>query len=377
MLSKIGVGDVRLSAKAKQYVNDVLDTNRLSYGPYSKRFERGIADLHGRNFACFVNSGTDALRIGLAAMKEHYRWPNGSGVLVPALTFVASLNVIVQNNLRPILVDVDPEHYDMLPYIPSDGEAVAAMPVSLFGQPHGWTTIDLRVIEDSCETMFVRGYGATADVTAYSTYACHLINTGVGGLASTDDPKLAGLIRSIANHGRSGIYTGIDQALGKEEVISSRFHFDRMGYSARATEMEAAIGCAEVDDWETNLLTRRRNARLLKEVLSDLPLQLPKERIPGQHAYMMFPIVVNDGIDRDRLTLHLESNLIETRPMVPLTNQPYLQRMFSNEYEARFFERKWPNAKRINERGFYIGCHPHMGEPEIERISDAMHIYFD
>src|SRR3954467_835809 len=94
-LTKIGVGDIRLSAKAKKYVNEVLDSDRLSYGPFSKRFERSMADLHGKNFACFVNSGTDALRIGLAAMKEHYGWADGSGVLVPAVTFVASLNVIV------------------------------------------------------------------------------------------------------------------------------------------------------------------------------------------------------------------------------------------------------------------------------------------
>lgn len=373
MTKRIGVGDVKLSATAKRYVNEALDNNRLSYGPFSKRFERSFADLEGRKFAAFVNSGTDALRIGLAAMKELYGWPDGAGVLVPALTFVASLNVVIQNNLMPILVDIDPEFYDMKPYTVADGEAVAAMPVSLFGQPHAWMdpSYSLKLIEDSCETMFVRGFGQRADVTAYSTYACHLINTGVGGLATSDDPKLASLVRSIANHGRSGIYTGIDQAMGQREVMDARFHFDRMGYSARATELEAAIGCAEVEDWETNFLTRRRNARHLREALSDLPLQLPKERIPGQHSYMMFPIVCHNGVDRDRLTQHLEANLIETRPMLPLTNQPYVRELFGG-----YLKWKYRNAERVNSQGFYVGCHQHLDLDDIQRMSDVFHNFF-
>jgi dTDP-4-amino-4,6-dideoxygalactose transaminase len=378
-VNKIGVGEVRLSAQAKANVLDVLETNRLSYGPYSRRFERDFAKLHHRDFACFVNSGTDALRIGLAAMKEHYGWKDGDQVIVPALTFVSSLNVIVQNGLKPILVDVDPDFYDMrfpsAAIAQSRPPAVAIMPVALFGQPllPSFTALargfDLKVIEDSCETMFV-GW-SHADVTCYSTYACHLINTGVGGLATTNEPELAVLIRSIANHGRSGIYTGIDQVLAQREVMDARFQFDRIGYSARATEMEAAIGCAELDDWEANLLTRRRNARHLRLALADLPLQMPKERVPGQHSYMMFPIVCDDSVDRDQLTQHLEGHGIETRPMLPLTNQPYVKKLFGDDVEDRF-----PVAKRINRQGFYIGCHQHLDQSDLAHIYDAFRQFF-
>jgi CDP-6-deoxy-D-xylo-4-hexulose-3-dehydrase len=170
--------------------------------------------------------------------------------------------------------------------------------------------------------------------------------------------------------------------MGQREVMDARFQFDRVGYSSRATEMEAAIGCAELDDWETNLLTRRRNARLIRLALADLPLQLPKERIPGQHAYMMFPIVCDDGVDRDKLTQHLEANLIETRQMLPLINQPYLPTAldanwrFASEWGRRTFEHRYPNARRINQKGFYIGCHQFIGEDEIARIDDAFHAFF-
>lgn len=353
---------------------DALANNRLSYGPYSKRFEREFADVHGKKYACFVNSGTDALRIGLGAMKEKFRWRDGAGVLVPALTFVSSLNVIVQNNLRPILVDIDPVYFDMLPHYPSDGE-VAAMPVSLFGQPHGWRQNYgvayqwLPAIEDSCETMFMGT--SSAEVACYSSYACHLINTGVGGFALTDDAELATIIRSLANHGRSGIYTGIDQVLGQTQVMDARFKFERLGYSARATEMEAAIGCAELEDREPNILTRRRNAKYLGSALAGFPLQLPMEREVGRHAYMMYPIVCKDGVGRDELTRHLEEQGIETRHMVPLTNQPYIKTLFGHDVEDRF-----PNAKRVNERGFYIGCHQHLTELDMSRIVGAFRDFF-
>ena len=317
-----------------------------------------------------MNSGTSALQVGLAALKEKFSWKDGDEVLVPALTFVASLNVILQNNLTPVLVDVDPIYFDMLS-APPFAHPVAAIPVSLFGQPTAWHGMhNVKTLEDSCETMFVHR-STEADVTCYSTYACHLINTGVGGFATTDDPDLAMLIRSYANHGRSGIYTGIDDALGQFEVMDARFTFDRLGFSYRATELEAAIGCAELDVYRSNLTARRANAHLLTEQLRDLPLQLPKERVAGEHAYMMYPVVCESEHVRDTLTTHLEANGIETRQMLPLTNQPYLQRLLGDDLEDRY-----PNAKRINHQRFYCASHQYLTEDDLAHIVETFHSFF-
>lgn len=370
--AKIGVGEVRLSEKAKRYVNAALDGNRLSYGHYAQKFESEFARIHGRQFACYMNSGTSALQVGLAAMKEHYGWKDGSEVLVPALTFVASYNVIVQNNLTPVLVDVRMSDYGMDPnLVVPNKNVVAIMPVHLFGRPSTSTlrsiaALDnIRVIADSCETMFMDGC-AEGDVSCFSTYACHLINTGVGGFATTNDPDLAMLIRSYANHGRNGIYTGIDDQLGSRETMDARFQFDRMGYSYRATELEAAIGCAELEDYQENVLKRVTNASAIINELADLPLVLPS--IAGS-VHMMLPIVCQDDV-RDELTRHLESYGIETRPMLPLTNQPYMKALGVNEDD-------FPVAKRINRNGFYVGSHPYLTEEDIERMSDAFHSFFN
>lgn len=378
---RVGVGEVVISDRAIANVNDVLRSSRLSRGKWTKRFESEFAAAHGRRFAYFVNSGTDALRIGLAAMKERYGWKDGDGVLVPALTFVASVNVILQNGLRPIFVDVD-DYYgmdaDQVAAILGRNEAagapqpVALMPVHLFGQPADARLHDLAhlfglgVIADSCETMFVPGC-AEGDVSCFSTYACHVIQTGVGGVATTDDPALAALIFSYANHGRSGVYTGIDQELGRIEVIDARFQFERVGYSSRATEMEAAIGCAELETHEANIARRREIAGRLTEGLADLPLLLPAVRPGAESAWMMY-VVESD--ERAALVQHLEANGIETRYAVPLTNQPYFRALFGD------IERNYPVCARANERAFYVGCHPYMSDADVDAVIASFRSFY-
>jgi perosamine synthetase len=381
---RIGVGDVRVNDKGRANVLDALLNNRLSYGPYSKQFERRFADIHGRRFACFVNSGTDALRIGLAALKEKYNWPDGSTVLVPALTFVASVNVIEQVGLKPYFVDVD-EFYGMdaqqVSLILARHQAgempmpVAMMPVHLFGQPASRDLnrmadfFGLRVIADSCETAFVPGCAA-GDVSCFSFYSCHVICTGVGGMVTTNDPTLASLIRSYANHGRDGIYNSIDDELGQVEVINARFKFDRAGYSSRATELEAALGCAELDTWEANVAQRRANAAYLSAALEGLPLRLPTLRPGYESCHMMFPVLAQGREQRDALVQHLESAGIETRWMLPLTSQPYFKKQYGD------IEKNYPMSHRVNETGFYVGCDNHKAADDMAYIADAFHSFW-
>src|SRR5258708_21539323 len=109
--SKTGMGGSRIPDPAKQPVLEVLDSSRLTAGPRIARSEREIARLHDCRFGLFTNSGTSALQIALAALKERYGWADGDEVLVPAVTFVATSNVVLYNNLKPIFVDVEPDRY--------------------------------------------------------------------------------------------------------------------------------------------------------------------------------------------------------------------------------------------------------------------------
>jgi len=368
---QIGIGGADIGPLEREYIKDVLDSGRLSYGPYTSAFERDFAALHARRFAIFCNSGTSALQVAVHALKRKYRWRDGDEILVPAVTFVASSNVVIQNRLVPVFVDVDPDYYHIDPSqlesrISSRTRAI--MPVHLFGQSCDMNPIldvarahQLKVIEDSCEAMFVRYCGAPVgslgDVACFSTYMAHLVTTGVGGFAATNDPDLATMMKSLFNHGWDGIYLSIDDDKTSDpgqlfQVVARRFNFIDIGYSYRATELEAAIGLGQLGRWEDTIGRRQENAAALTAGLSPLStyLQLPKIRPRTEHAFMMYPIVVRDPrIRRDDLTFYLEQRLIETRPMLPLINQPIYRELFG-DLEADF-----PVARYINDCGFFIG----------------------
>lgn len=391
MSRTIAVGCVSVRPRAWDLVHEVLASRRLTYGPMTIRFEREFAALHERRYAVFMNSGTSALQVALHAMRAKFGWAEGDEVLVPALTFIASSNVVLQNRLRPVFVDIDPVHYEI---DPSEIErhigprTRAIMPVHMFGQPCDMDPIveiarrrGLEIIEDSCETMYARYHGKVTGswgaTSCFSTYAAHLLATGVGGFATADDPDLAIKIKSLANHGRDSIYLSIDDDDDRSDgsffdVVDRRFRFVDVGYSYRATELEAAIGLAQLEEWRSDVELRQRNARLLAERLSafgDL-LQLPSVRPGTEHVFMLYPVVVRPPADRDGLVHHLEANGIETRPLMPLLSQPAYQRLFGD------LRPRYPVAAMLDGRGFYMGCHPEMTPDDIEYVGQTFARFF-
>ncbi len=389
--SKIGSAGFRFGVKEKKYIGEVLKSHRLSYGPWSQRFEEIFAKEHGSKFAVFSNSGTSALHMALAAMKEKYGWSDGDEVIVPAVTFISTSNIVIYNNMKPVFVDVDPSIYNI---DPSKIEAAITqrtrviLPVHLFGMPADMDPImriarkhGLRVLEDSCECMFAKykgkKVGSFGDVGCFSTYIAHFLVTGVGGLAITSDPELAVLMRSFMNHGRDSIYLNIDadKELSKEKlkmVVAKRFSFVRFGHSMRATEFEAAIGVAQFESRHDNIRRRREVAGYYTKNLSDLShhIQLPAMPKDRDNNFMMYPIVLRNMHKRG-LVNFLEERNIETREMVPLTNQPVYKKIFGKDFESRF-----PVARWINESGFYIGSHPYLKPRELRYIVDVIHAFF-
>lgn len=389
---QIGVGCADIADSEKKYVNEVLASGRLSYGKFTEAFERKFAAAHDRQYAIFSNSGTSSLQVALAAMKEKWKWNDGDEALVPALTFVATSNIVLQNNMAPVFVDIDPRTYNI---DPAKIEAAITpktrviIPVHLFGLPCDMDAIckiaqkhNLKILEDSCETMLVSAQGhkvgSRGDIACFSTYMAHLIVTGVGGLSLTNDDELALMMKSYLNHGRDSIYLKIDDDKNTNsseslfKIVDRRFSFVRMGYSYRATEMEAALGLAQIERKDEIIAVRKKNAARLTEGLKPLEnhLQLPFVPEGFEHAFMMYPIVLKNGAKRDPLILFLEERNIETRYMLPLINQPYYTRLFGD------LSPKYPNADYVNRHGFYIGCHKGIGESEIRFIADTFKEYF-
>ena len=391
-MDRIGVGHFYATDQHKANVMDVLNSHRLSYGPYSKKFENIFAELHGVKFAAFCNSGTSALQIAVATLKETEQWNEGDEILCPALTFVASSNVIIMNNMHPVFVDVEEEYYGIDPQKIEEKitpRTKAIMVVHLFGQSCDMDSImniatkyNLKIIEDSCETMYAsykgKPVGSFGDISCFSTYVAHLLVTGVGGFVCTNKPEYARLNKSLINHGRDNIYLSIDDDKGKskeelKEIIKRRFKFIRLGYSYRATEMEAALGLAELERREMDLVNRKEQAEFLLRELSDLSeyLRLPKVREGATHSFMMFPIVLkNPNVTKENLVYFLEENGIETRDMLPLINQPFYIEKYGE------LESKYPITAHINKNGFYIGCHPGLTRENLAFIVSKFREFF-
>ena len=363
---KHGLGTLKLTEEDVQSAVEVIDSNWLSPGPRVKEFERAFSGLHNQKHGVMVNSGTDALRIVLAALKEKYRWNDGDVVLVPSVTFVATVNVVLQLNLKPMLVDVgmydfnlNPDNLDRrLSTMPGHSNVKAVMPVHLGGRPCDMARImdiakkyDLKVLEDSCETMGVGGI-CRGDVTAFSFYVAHLLTTGVGGMATTNDPDLARLMWSYANHGR------------KEP---GKFEFERIGYSCRPTEFEAAIGLNQLPKLHDIVEKRRKNAFYLYKHLqafSDLCVSY----FPDS-ACMFFPVVLKQTSDVKKQDLmdHLANHGIESRDLMPLTNQPCYKGLWGPE--------PYSVAHWVNEKGFYIGCHQDMTRSDLDDVVEAFRAF--
>src|SRR3990167_283942 len=353
----IPLAEWKVTRKQKRLIKEVLKSGRLTYGDKTRELENRFAEIHGAKYAIFTSSGTNALKISLHALKDKYGWKDGSEVIIPAVTFVATMNVVVMNNLRPVLVDVRAEtaNIDKLQIEKAiSRRTVAILPVHLLGQPADMDAIikiakkhNLLVVTDSCETMFVNKH--QGDTTCFSTYIAHHMVTGVGGFILTNDKKLATTMRSMLFHGRDESYLTIDD---KPKHIWKRFHFPRHGYSDRMTELEAALGLGGLDNWQEMIEKRQLNASILSWELDDL-IEYP---VSGffVHAFMFFPAYVER---RNELMIYLEKHGIQSRTMMPLISQPITK---------PYLKKKYPVAKYIEERGLLLPCHQYLKKRDLE-----------
>lgn len=383
---QIGVGGLELSDYEKQLVNEVLASNQLTYGPYTKRFESEFAASHDCRFALFMNSGTSALYVALKVLKDRHGWSDGDEVIVPAVTFVATSNVVLHNNMKPVFVDVERDTYNIDPAKIEEqitNRTRAIIPVHLLGLPAAMGpirelahTYRLAIVEDSCESMFAKyegeSVGSMGEIGCFSTYVAHFLVTGVGGLATTNDPELAVDMRSLMNHGRDSIYIGShdDQGVDREtfeEIIERRFRFVSVGHSLRCTELEAAIGIGQLSRKEEIVARRSEIAERYTRELAEFEdlVQLPSCPPDRTHSYMLYGVVTKQDIRRE-LVSYLENLNIETRALLPLINQPIYKRLYGD------LEKQYPVASWINENGFYLGCHSYMKDAEVDFVIEAM-----
>ena len=392
-MEKIGVGYAYVSDIEKKYVNEALDASRLSQGKMVHRFEKQFAELHEQKYGIACNSGTSALHVGIEALKEKHGFPFGaeSEILVPAITFIATSNACIHAGVKPVFVDVDSKTYNMDPSKIEEKiteKTVGIIPVHTFGQPCEMDAImeianrrGLWVMEDCAEAHFAtykgQKIGSFGEIAAFSTYVAHTITTGIGGVITTNDRQMMEISRSLIAHGRA---CTCEQCLASDPrkvcplrmqtEMDKRFMMVRMGYSYRVGELEGAIGLGQLENRDIIMGTRKKNAKYLTEHLQAARkyLQLPESPDYVDHSFMMYPLVVKKEapFTREDLTHYLEKQNIETRPMLPLLNQPIYRELFGD------IEKDYPVAEWIDHNGFYVGCHHGLAKAQLDKIVDVV-----
>jgi perosamine synthetase len=359
----IPVCEPMLSGKELEYVAECIKTNWISSkGKYIVEFEEKFSRYCGAKYGIATCNGTAALHLALASLGIK----PGDEVIIPSFTMIATANAVTYTGAKPILVDSEMKTWNIDPNkieekITNRTKAIIVMhtyghpvdmdPILEIAEKHG-----IYVIEDAAEAHGAeykgRKVGAIGDVGCFSFYANKIITTGEGGMVVTNDEKIAEMCRLLR-----------DQAFEKK-----RFVHRYIGFNYRMTNLQAAVGVAQMEIIDKSVETRRRNARLYNSLLETVDgIVLPPEAPWAKNVYWMYTILVENsfGISRDELMDYLMKKGIETRPtFYPM----HLQPVYKNQYCGE----KYPVAEYLGKHGINLPSANTLTREQIEYIVESI-----
>lgn len=348
-----------LSGNEKKYVNECLDSTWISSkGKFIPEFEDKFAAYTGARYATSVCNGTVALHLALVAL--------GIGpedeVIVPTLTYIASVNAIAYTGATPVFVDSAADTWQMNPEDVRrkiTPKTRAIMAVHLYGHPCEMDQLvaiakenDLFLVEDCAEAFGSlykgRHVGSFGDIAAYSFFGNKTITTGEGGMVVTNDETL--FDRAVHFKG---------QGLAKHR----QYWHDVIGYNYRMSNICAAIGLAQLERADALLALKRQIAQWYSDALADTPVTLHGEIGDVRNSYWMCSILVDDPARRDPLREALEKAGIETRPVFyPIHTMP----MYAQKFQRH------PVAESLGWRGINLPSWPELNKEQVNQISSTV-----
>lgn len=348
-----------LSGREREYVNECLTTEWISSkGRFVPEFEDQFASRIGVGHATSVCNGTVALHLALVALGIG----PGDEVIVPTLTYIASVNAITYTGAKPVFVDSLPDTWQMDPQDVKrkvTPHTKAVMAVHLYGHPCDMDALvkitkenGLFLVEDAAEAFgskFRERYaGSFGDISCFSFYGNKTITTGEGGMVVTDDDTL---------YERSLHFKG--QGLAKHR----EYWHDIIGYNYRMTNICAAIGLAQLEQADSFLKRKREIAHMYEEELTPLGLETHKESGDVTHSFWMCSVLVRSPADRTSLREFLHKAGIETRPVFyPVHTMP----MYSTRYQ------RFKVAENIGWRGINLPSFPGLTDDDVMYICDTI-----
>jgi dTDP-4-amino-4,6-dideoxygalactose transaminase len=358
-------------------VVDSLRSGWITTGPKTKRFEEEFAAYTGSRHAIGVSSCTAALHIALTALGVG----PGDEVILPTLTFCATANVVVHLGAKPVLVDVDA--HGLMPSSVVEAAVTprtkAIIPVHYAGQACEMDSLlaladrhRLAVVEDGAHAAGSeykgRRIGGHGKAVAFSFYATKNMTTGEGGMITTEDERLAQVMRRLSLHGMSR-----DAWNRYSEKGSWYYEVLEPGYKNNMTDIQASLGIHQLGRLEQFIVRRRTMAVRYSEALADLQdvLHLPEE-LPGRrHTYHVFPIVLKEGalrIGRDEFIDRLRAERVGASVhFIPVHRHPF----YSEAYGYR--PQQFPEAERLYQGMISLPLYPKMTDIDCESVWNAVH----
>ena len=361
------VNEPLLNGNEKKYLNECIDTGWISSeGPFVKRFENGMASYVGRKYATACANGSAALDIAVKILGLE----KDDEVIMPSFTIISCAQSLVTQGIKPVLVD---SHFDTFNMIVEDIEAKitpktkAIMIVHIFGLSVDVNPIlelaqkyHLKIIEDAAEAIGQeykgRKCGSFGDVSIFSFYPNKHITTGEGGMVLTDDENLD----KRAKSNRNLCFT------------SDRFIHEDLGWNYRMTNMQAALGVAQLEKIAPIVKKKRYIGNAYNELLKDINvINLPiSETNCCENIYWVYAITLKDGYKKTvkEVMSELERYKIGARPFFyPMHKQP----VFNNI--GLFLDDNLSNSEKLYERGFYIPSGLALTDKEIKEVSNVLH----
>lgn len=360
--SIIPVCEPTLGGNELKYVQRAVETNWISSaGSFIRDFETNFAAACGVKYGIACANGTVALHLALATLGLQ----PGDEVIIPTFTMIATINAVAYCGATPVLVDSEPGFWQM------DVAQVAAkitprtkaiIPVHTYGHPVDMDALNelacrhgIYVIEDAAEAHGAeykgRRAGGLGAAASFSFYGNKIITTGEGGMVTTDNEEIARLAWNLRDH-----------------AFSHERHFwhKHMGYNYRMTNLQAAVGLAQVEQLDGFVAARRRNAAHYSRLLAGIPgITTPPEADWAKNVFWMYGILVDAaayGMNRDELRRVLAENGVETRTFfIPMHCQPV--------YWEAFKGQRFPVAERLCRDGFYLPSASSLSPAEIEYIA--------
>ena len=376
----------------------------LTLDRYGDEFERGLAAFLGLQRSLLVNSGSSANLVAVSALTSPLvkgRLKPGDEVITPAATFPTTLNPIIQNNLAPVFADIELGTYNINPALLakciSPKTRAIVVPHTL-GNPNDMDVImelvkkhDLFLVEDCCDALGTKWGGKYAGTFGHfgtlSMYPAHHITMGEGGAVFTNSKSLGMIAESFRDWGRACWCKpgepnpdGACNARFKFAVAGipydHKYIYSHIGYNLKPTDMQAAIGVAQLKKLPEFIARRKHNFSVLHEALKDYEkhLILPKWHPKADVSWFAFPITVkeNAGFSRHDLTVHLEKNLIETRVIF---SGNILEHPGYKGVNGRIVG-SLENSTRMIKDSFFVGVYPGITDEMLDYMIKAFREFF-